>query len=176
MQLTQAQQDFILHWGEMGAKWGVNRTVAQIHALLFLAERPLDAEEIVETLSVARSNVSTSLKELQGWGLVKSVRPLGERRDHFESLKDVWSMFRIVLEERKKREVDPTLAVLRECVNKAEADPDESEHVRAQLREMLSFFERTSDWYEQIQRLPNAHLHRLLSMGGDILKMMEKVS
>src|SRR6266849_1589093 len=118
-QLKPIQQKFVLHWGEMGTRWGINRTVAQIHALLFLSPRPLNAEEIAQTLGVARSNVSTSLRELQGWGIVRLVHVLGDRRDHFESLKDVWEMFRMVLDERKKREIDPTLAMLRECIAEA---------------------------------------------------------
>src|SRR4051794_38465734 len=119
MELTPIMQKFILHWGEMGSRWGINRTVAQIHALLFLSPKPLDAEEIAQTLTVARSNVSNSLRELQGWGIVRVVHVMGDRRDHFESMKDVWEMFRAVLDERKKRETDPTLAVLRESVAEA---------------------------------------------------------
>src|ERR1700677_4616329 len=111
--LTPVQQKFILHWGEMGTRWGINRTVAQIHALLYISPKPLQAEEISEALGVARSNVSTSLRELQGWGIVKIVHVLGDRRDHFESMKDVWEMFRVILDQRKKRETDPTLALLR---------------------------------------------------------------
>src|ERR1700751_4449876 len=118
--LSPIQQNFILHWGEMGTRWGINRTVAQIHALLFLSPKPLNAEEIAQTLCVARSNVSTSLKELQGWGIVKLVHVLGDKRDHFESMKDVWEMFRVVLDERKRREIDPTIRVLRECIAEAE--------------------------------------------------------
>ena len=114
--LSPVATKFILHWGEMATRWGINRTVAQIHALLFLSPRPLNAEEIADALSVARSNVSTSLRELQGWGIVRVVHVLGDRRDHFESLKDVWEMFRIVVEERTKREADPTLAMLRQAV------------------------------------------------------------
>src|SRR5271163_755595 len=101
-ELTGLQKQYILHWGEMGARWGINRAVAQIHALLYLSPRPLTAEEITDTLSVARSNVSTSLRELQGWGIVKMVHVLGDRRDHFESMKNVWEMFRVILDERKK--------------------------------------------------------------------------
>src|ERR1700758_5087724 len=101
--LTPVAQKFILHWGEMGTKWGINRTVAQVHALLFLSPRPVPADEIAETLSVARSNVSTSLRELQGWGIVRAVHLLGDRRDHFETFKDVWEIFRTVAEERKRR-------------------------------------------------------------------------
>src|SRR6476620_1115735 len=114
--LTPVQEKFILHWGEMGTRWGINRTVAQIHALLFLSPVPLHAEAIASTLGVARSNVSTSLHELQGWGIIRVVHLLGDRRDHFESLKDVWELFRIIVEERRKREADPTLAMLRDAV------------------------------------------------------------
>ena len=119
MKLTPVQQKFILHWGEMGTRWGINRTVAQIHALLYLSGDPLPAEEIADTLGVARSNVSTSQRELQGWGIVRALHLLGDRRDHFATMTDVWEMFRIILEERKRREIDPTLAVLRECVEQA---------------------------------------------------------
>src|SRR5262245_35649791 len=115
-------QKFILHWGEMGTRWGINRTVAQVHALLYLSDRPLHAEDIMEALGVARSNVSTSLRELQGWGIVKIVHVMGDRRDHFESLLDVWEMFQIILDERKRREIDPTMRLLEECLAEAERD------------------------------------------------------
>src|SRR5689334_14865603 len=133
--LSAAAQKFVVHWGEMGTRWGINRTVAQIHALLFVSPKPLTAEEIADTLKVARSNVSTSLKELQGWGIVKIVHVLGDRRDHFESLKDVWEMFRIIMDERKKRECDPTLALLRDCVAEAERSGSSStdRHARDRL-------------------------------------------
>src|SRR5438876_5329154 len=139
MELTPLIQKFILHWGEMGTRWGINRTVAQIHALLYLSPKPLTAEEIADLLSVARSNVSNSLKELQGWGIVRVVHVMGDRRDHFESMKDVWEMFRIIVEERKRREVDPTLALLRACA----ADPGSpaDPYLQERLREMLDFFE-----------------------------------
>src|SRR5271169_4724266 len=122
MTLTPVAQKFILHWGEMGARWGINRTVAQIHALLYLSPQPLHAEEIALTLSVARSNVSSSLRELQGWGIVRVTHQLGDRRDHFETFKDVWEIFRTVAEERKRREIDPTLRVLGECVHELKAN------------------------------------------------------
>src|SRR5262244_3168485 len=115
MKLSTVQQKFVLHWGEMGTRWGINRTVAQIHALLYISPKPLNAEEIAETLNVARSNVSTSLKELQSWRIVKLVHVLGDKRDHFESMKNVWEMFRLVLDERKRREIDPTLSMIRDC-------------------------------------------------------------
>src|SRR4051794_25409922 len=114
MTLTPIVEKFILHWGEMGTRWGINRTVAQIHALLYLSPKPLHAEEIAETLGVARSNVSTSLKELQSWGIVRLAHVMGDRRDHFESMKDVWEMFRVIMDERKKRECDPTMQLLKE--------------------------------------------------------------
>src|SRR5467141_4394294 len=117
--LSPVAQKFILHWGEMGTRWGINRTVAQVHALLFLSARHMAAEEIANTLSVARSNVSTSLRELRGWRIVRAVSVFGDRRQHFESMKDLWEMFRVILEERKKREFDPTIQVVRECVAEA---------------------------------------------------------
>src|SRR3977135_3665557 len=149
--LSPVQQKFILHWGEMGTRWGINRTVAQIHALLYLSPRPVNAEEIASTLSVARSNVSTSLKELQGWGIVKRVHVLGDQRDHFESMKDVWEMFRVVLDERKKREFDPTMRMLQECITEAEADKATDEYTETRLRELYGFFETTTSLYAQVR-------------------------
>lgn len=170
--LTPVQERFILHWGEMGSRWGINRTVAQIHALLYLAPRPLHAEEIAETLGVARSNVSTSLRELQGWGIVRRVHVMGDRRDHFESMKDVWEMFRTIAEERKKREVDPTLAMLRDCVAEAGKGRSADEHTEAKLRELLQFFETTSGWYQQLRGLPPTALTRIASMGDKALRLL----
>src|SRR5206468_8133582 len=138
MSLTPIEQRFVLHWGEMGTRWGINRAVAQVHALLFVSPKPLHAEEIANTLSVARSNVSTSLRELQGWGIVRVVHVLGDRRDHFESLKDVWEIFRIVAEERKKREIDPTLRVLAQCVQEVKNGQGEA-HTKERLEAMLEF-------------------------------------
>src|SRR5437667_4799453 len=153
--LSPVQQKFILHWGEMGTRWGINRTVAQIHALLFISPNPLNAEDLVQALSVARSNVSNSLKELQGWGIVKRVHVMGDARDHFESMKDVWEMFRVVLDERKKREIDPTLAMLRESVAEAKKNGvDADAYTRDRLNDMLQFFELMTGWYEQTRRMP----------------------
>src|ERR1700726_3586420 len=115
--LTGVQQKYILHWGEMGTRWGINRTVAQIHARLYLSPRALPAEEIAETLSVARSNVSTSLRELQGWGIVRAVHVLGDRRVHFDSITNVWELFRTIVDQRKRREIDPTLEMLRKALD-----------------------------------------------------------
>src|SRR3954454_24804062 len=158
--LSPVQQKFILHWGEMGTRWGINRTVAQIHELLFLSPQPLHAEAIAETLAVARSNVSNSLKELQGWGIVKLVHVLGDKRDHFESMKDVWEMFRVVLDERKRREIDPTLAILRSCIAEAEKDKATDAHTQQRLRDLAEFFEMTTAWYEQIRSWPTPALTR----------------
>src|SRR6476660_8642827 len=144
--LSPVATKFILHWGEMGTRWGINRTVAQIHALLFLSSKPLNAEEIADTLNVARSNVSNSLRELQGWGIVRVVHVLGDRRDHFESMKDVWEMFRIVIDERKKRETDPTLAMLRESVTEAKKPGQADAYTRQRLEDMLEFFELMTHW------------------------------
>jgi DNA-binding transcriptional regulator GbsR (MarR family) len=168
--LTPVRRKFILHWGEMGTRWGINRTVAQIHALLFLSEKPLPAEDIAETLEVARSNVSTSLRELQGWGIVKITHVSGDRRDHFESLTDVWEMFRIVLEQRKKREVDPTLEFLKSCVAEAERGGDALE--RQRLKSLLEFFETNAGWYDDLKRLPTAALIPLLKYGGKLRKAL----
>ena len=170
--LGPVEQKFILHWGEMGTRWGINRTVAQIHALLYLSPRPLNAEEIAGALSVARSNVSSSLKELQGWGIVKLVHVMGDKRDHFESMKDVWDMFRIVLDERKKREIDPTMALLAECM--AEAEKDKATHpvTRERLGALHDFFQTTTAWYLQVSRWPTAVLKKFVKVGDKILKLI----
>ena len=170
--LTPVQQKFVLHWGEMGTRWGINRSVAQIHALLYLSARPLNAEEVTETLQIARSNVSTSLRELQGWGIVRRVHVLGDARDHFESLQDVWEMFRVVLDERKRREIDPTLAVLRDCVAEAEVDPGTDEHTRSRFRELASFFEVTGAWYAQVRLWPTGALTRFVQLGDKVRKLL----
>src|SRR5437762_43271 len=154
----------------MGTRWGINRTVAQIHALLYLSPRPLPAEEIADTLGVARSNVSTSLKELQGWGIVKLVHTLGDKRDHFESLKDVWEMFRIVLDERKRREIDPTVAMLRECVAEAEKSKAD-QHTRERLQAMRELFETMTAWYGQIRRWPTASVMKFVKLGDKLRKV-----
>jgi DNA-binding transcriptional regulator GbsR (MarR family) len=163
---------FILHWGEMGARWGVNRTVAQVHALLFVSDEPLTAEVIAETLSVARSNVSVSLRELQAWGLVRVVHLMGDRRDHFQTTKDVWEMFQIILEGRKRREVDPTLAMLRELMAEQRAS-GLGDHARQRLTELLAFFEMVTAWYEQVRQMPRSTRTRLLKLGGRVARLLE---
>ena len=170
--LSPVQQKFVLHWGEMGTRWGINRTVAQIHALLYISQTPLNAEQIAETLGVARSNVSTSLKELQGWGIVKLVHLAGDKRDHFDSMKEVWEMFRVVLDERKRREIDPTLALLRECIAEAEKDKATDEYTEERLKALRDFFETTTAWYNQIREWPMTAVTRFVKLGDKARKLL----
>jgi DNA-binding transcriptional regulator GbsR (MarR family) len=171
-QLTPVQQKFILHWGEMGTRWGINRTVAQVHALLFISPRPLNADDLVEALEVARSNVSTSLKELQGWGIVKMVHVMGDKRDHFESIKEVWELFRVVLNERKRREIDPTTQMLSECIAEAEKDKTTDAYTRDRLRDLRDFFETTSSWYGQVSKWPTNTIVKFLKLGDKVVKVL----
>lgn len=173
--LSPVSMKFILKWGEMGTKWGVNRTVAQIHALLYISERPLTAAEIGETLSVAQSNVSTSLRELQGWKLIKAVPVLGDRRDHFESMKDVWEMFKVVLDERKRREVDPTLEMLNECVVELDSKGKDA-YAAERLMSMREFFQDASGWYDEIKPIPVGVLRKLMRLGGKVTKLLAGLS
>ena len=174
MNLPATAQKFIVHWGEMGARWGINRSVAQIHALLYLSPRPLPADEIAETLAIARSNVSTGLKELQSWGLVRAGQTLGDRRDHFETSSDVWDLFRIIIRERKRRELDPTLGVLRECVSETQAEPNLSfPQLGDRLSSMLEFMELTDSWGERAARLSPQSLRRLAKLGDSIFRLAE---
>jgi DNA-binding transcriptional regulator GbsR (MarR family) len=166
MELTEATRNFIVHWGEMGTKWGINRTVAQIHALLFISPEPLTAKEIGDTLTVAPSTVSTGLRELQSWGIVRTVHVFGDRSDHFVTMEDVWEMFRVVLDERKRREMDPALQMLHETLDTLEATEEEDEHTRQKLYEMLDFFETMMSLYSQLQRLPTSAIKRTAKMGN----------
>lgn len=170
-ELTAAQRKFILHWGELGTRWGLNRTVAQIHALLYLSSGPLPADEIANLLSVARSNVSTSLRELQGWGLVRVVHVMGDRRDHFDTLRDVWEMFTIVLEERKRREIDPTIAVLRECAMEIDRNTPQDKEARKRIKDLLSFFEQGTTLYEEFRGLPGGALRQILKLKGHLRRL-----
>ncbi len=163
-------QRFVLHWGEMGARWGINRTVAQVHALLYLAEGPLNADDITHTLGVARSNVSTSLKDLVGWDLVKTVHIMGDRRDHFETLHDPWEMFRRVMAERRRREFDPTAAELAACVAQAAAD-GESAQLRDRLQRMCGFFEAMGAVHNALKDVPPGILAKTLSAGAAVRRL-----
>jgi DNA-binding transcriptional regulator GbsR (MarR family) len=170
-QLSNVQQQFILHWGEMGTRWGINRTVAQIHALLYLSPKPLAADDIARTLGVARSNVSTSIRELESWGIVRPVHVLGERKEHYQSMQDVWEMFRIIVEQRKRREVDPTLQVLRRCLAELGHGSGES-HTRERLESMTEFFEAATAAYDEISPVSPQTLRGLLAMRGKIRKIL----
>ena len=170
--LSPTEQKFILHWGEMGTRWGVNRTVAQIHALLFLANRPLTAEDIAESLSVARSNVSNSLKELQSWNLIRTTHLMGDRRDHFVALQDVWEIFRVIVEERKRREIDPTLTVLRECAIEGAQDNGLDPASLARMNEVLGFLDMLGASYDDYKHLPPATMRRFLKMGGKVARFL----
>lgn len=172
MLLAPTMQKYILHWGEMGTRWGVNRTVAQIHALLFLANKPLTAEDIADTLTVARSNVSNSLKELQSWGLVRITHIAGDRRDHFLALQDVWEVFRVIMEERKRREIDPTLSVLRECALEAGQDAGLEDATKVKMDQVLEFLEMLTASYDDYKHLPPATLQRFIKMGGKVARLL----
>lgn len=173
MRLTPVMERFVLHWGEMGTRWGVNRSVAQIQALLYLSPQPLHADEIAETLSIARSNVSTSLKELLSLGLVQVSHVMGDRRDHFTGLKDVWRIFLAIVEARKAREIDPTLSMLRQCAIDAEDDRSTDREVKARIGDMLNFVEQTTDWYQQMRSMPQSKLVSLMKLGARIAKFVK---
>ena len=173
-ELTGVQKQYILHWGEMGTRWGINRTVAQIHALLYLSPKPLPAEEIAETLSVARSNVSTSIRELETWGIVRAVHVLGDRREHYESMKDVWEMFRLVIEQRKRREIDPTLQAIRECVAELKANPQADAYTRERLESMLEFLTAMTGLFEEIMRMPTGTLKGVVKLRGKVVTLLGK--
>jgi DNA-binding transcriptional regulator GbsR (MarR family) len=170
--LDPVTEKFILHWGEMGTRWGVNRTVAQIHALLYLSAEPLNAEEIASTLSIARSNVSTSLRELESWGIVKAVHLLGDRREHYQAGKDVWEMARVIMDERKRREIDPTVSLLRECVRDLEGKGPSEAEMRERLKVMLEFVEMLTSFYSQISALPMGAIRGLLSAKGKVRSLL----
>jgi DNA-binding transcriptional regulator GbsR (MarR family) len=174
MEMTPAVEKYVLHWGEMGTRWGTNRTVAQIQALLYLSPKPLRADEIVELLSVARSNVSTSIRELQSYGLVRMTQLLGDRRDYFESIHDVWELFRVIIEQRKQRELNPTLAMLKGCAEEIQAEKKTDPITKERVKNMLQFIESTSDWYEQISEIPTGTLTKLMSLGSKITKLVKK--
>ena len=162
-----AGQRFVLHWGEMGSRWGVNRTVAQLHALLFVVGQPMHAEEIAAVLQVARSNISTSLRELQNWNLVRVVHQMGDRRDHYQTAQDPWELMRVIVRERKAREFDPTVRVLKECI----ADPAFGEleaSAQRRVRETLALMETLSRWADEMLGLESATLMRLAKLGAKV--------
>jgi len=171
MELTPIAQKFIVHWGEMGERWGINRTVAQIQGLLYLAPEPLNAEEIAATLSVARSTVSVGLHELETWGIVKTVHVLGDRTDRFEIRGDVYEMFRFIVEYRKRREVDPTLQMLREAIAELESTQEDT-HTGEKMKEMRELFETLDTLYLQVQKIPTRKIVRIAKMGDIVNKLI----
>jgi DNA-binding transcriptional regulator GbsR (MarR family) len=173
MSLTPVAQQFILHWGEMGSKWGVNRTVAQIHALLYLRGVPISADDIVEILGVARSNVSNSLKELQSWNLIRTVHVMGDRRDHFETSTDVWELMRTIMRERKEREFDPTVQVLKGCL----ASPDlnqETLDAQQRIKQTLELMQTLGAWGEEMLRLNPDVLMKVMKLGAKVQKFVRQ--
>jgi DNA-binding transcriptional regulator GbsR (MarR family) len=163
---------FILHWGEMGTQWGVNRSVAQVHALLYLSDRPLPADEIVDLLILARSNVSTALKELQGYGIVRRVHVESDRRDHFVAETDLWEMLMRIVAERKRREVDPTVALLGELAARLSNDSNAPPQVRERIVRMHEFISTFGGWYEQVRTLPKPTLVTLMKLGSKVARLI----
>lgn len=172
MNLTPLIQSFVLHFGEMGSRWGINRTVGQIYALLFVTEKPLNADEIAEALAFSRSNVSMGLKELESWKLVRLQHLPGDRREYFSAPEDVWAIFRTLAEERRKREVDPTLSMLRDALLESPANPEE-QHAQERMREMYELIEMLTQWFSDVQRLEPATLIQLMKLGNKVQKIFE---
>ena len=169
--LSPIRRRFVMHWGEMGTRWGVNRSVSQVHALLFLSGRAMHAEEIAATLQIARSNVSNSLRELQNLHLVRVVHHVGDRRDHFDTSHDVWELMRTVVRERKQREFDPTVGVLKDCMSDP-AFAAEDADVRQRIRETHGLMTTMSDWGEEMLRLEPSTLVKLMKLGSRIRKLL----
>ena len=172
MKLTPTVQRCVLHWGEMGSRWGVSRSVAQIHALLFLSSDPLTADDIAETLAIARSNVSVSIKELQTWDLVSVTHVIGDRRDYFQARKDIWEVLTTIMDGRKRREIDPTVQMLRDCTQEAKRDTETPQEVKERIATMLEFLEEMTGWYDQIRDMPRPTLLKLMRMGTRVAKIV----
>lgn len=174
MPLPTTVQQFILHWGNLGDRWGVNRSVSQIHALLYVADRPLTAEEIADALGIARSNVSNSLKELQAWDIIRAVPVLRDRRTFYIAETDLWTLVSRIAAGRKARELDPAAEALRDCLAAAEGDAKVSPIATRRLREMLDFVERTGRWYEQMIRLPRSQISALMKLGAGVVRLLDR--
>ena len=172
MNLPPLTQGFVLHFGEMGSRWGINRTVGQIYALLFVSPRPLNADEITEALLVSRSNVSMGLKELQSWRLVKLSHQPGDRRDYYSAPDDVWQIFKILAEERQRREVDPTLSMLRDALLETPGNADDR-HAQERMRQMHGLIEQLTDWFAEVRKLSPETLQSLMSLGAGAVKLLE---
>ncbi|XZG71777.1 GbsR/MarR family transcriptional regulator [Chitinibacteraceae bacterium HSL-7] len=172
MNLSPLNERFVLHFGEMGSRWGVNRTVGQIYALLYISPQPLNADDIVEQLGMSRSNVSIGLKELQSWRLVRLIHQPGDRRDYFATPDDVWEIFRTLAEEKRKREVDPTLSLLREAMLQTPQDDAEA-HTQKRMKEMHELIELLTSWFGDMQRLEPATLEKLMKLGSQITRFID---
>jgi DNA-binding transcriptional regulator GbsR (MarR family) len=172
MRLTPVMQRYIVHWGEMGSRWGLNRSVAQIHALLYLSSQPVHADEIAETLGIARSNVSVGLKELLAWDLVHVTHTLGDRRDFFVAQQDSWEVIRVIIEGRKRRELDPTVSFLKECAAALETDTETPPLVAERITGQLEFMETLTTWYDSIKGLPRKTLIKMMRLGQRIAKVI----
>ena len=171
-ELAPAIERFVLQWGDMGGKWGVNRSVAQIHALLYVSERPLTAEEIADRLGLARSNVSNSIKELQAWNLIRRVPIKGDRREHFEAETDPWEIFARIAAGRKEREIDPAIAALRTCRSEAEDDAKIHPVARARLNALLEFVDTMDRWYGQMKVIPRPQIAALVRLGAKVVSLL----
>lgn len=168
-----AKSKFILYWGDMGSQWGVNRSVAQVHALLYLSETPLNAEQISDELGIARSNVSNSLKELVGWRLIHRVPVAGDRREHFEAETDVWEMALLIAKGRKEREIDPAMRAIDVCINQAADERNLHPVVLDRMRSMQDFLNTADHWSAQMLRVPKTKLSMLMKMGDKILSLLQ---
>ncbi|MCZ4315478.1 GbsR/MarR family transcriptional regulator [Comamonadaceae bacterium G21597-S1] len=172
MNLPPLTQKFVLHFGEMGSRWGINRTVGQIYAMLYVASRPLNADELGEALGFSRSNVSMGLKELQSWALVRLIHQPGDRREYFQAPDDVWAIFRTLAAERRKREIDPTLSLLRDALMEQPSVPDDI-HAQERMRQMHTFIEMMTDWLDDVQKMDSETLANLMKMGSQVQKLLE---
>jgi len=172
MNLPPLTQRFVLHFGEMGSRWGINRTVGQIYALLYVSAKPLNADEVGEALNFSRSNVSMGLKELQSWSLVRLIHQPNDRREYFQAPEDVWAIFRTLATERRKREIDPTLSMLRDALME-QPSVAEDIHAQARMKQMHAFIEMMTDWLDEVQKMDSATLASLMKMGAKVQKMLE---
>jgi len=170
--LPEAIERFVLHWGDMGGQWGVSRSVSQIHALLYLSEQPLTAEDIAAKLGLARSNVSTSIRELMTRNLIRRVPVKGDRREHFEAETDLWEIATRIAAVRKERELDPALDALRSCVADSERDPKLSPVAAKRLKDMLAFVDALDRWYAQMLTVPKSHLATLIRLGTRVISLL----
>ena len=170
--LAPLSAQFVAHFGEMGSRWGINRTVGQIYALLYISEKPLNADEIAEGLEFSRSNVSMGLKELQAWRLVRLRHVPGDRREYFEAPQDVWEIFRVLAEERRRREIEPTLSMLRMALLESPRNEADA-HAQERMRQMHELIERLVTWFDDVQKLAPETALQLMGMGSRVTRVLE---